>query len=69
MLRKLLDNCRSGVANAKKRSRFTSVFQPKLGFVPIGTGGGACRFAGFFGAGGGGGFRAIEAVNSVGAGD
>lgn len=43
--------------------------QPKFGFVPVGTGGGACKFAGFLGAGGGGGFLAIEAVSSVGEGD
>ena len=30
--------------------------QPKLGFVPRGTGGGACIPDGFFGVGGGGGF-------------
>jgi len=35
----------------------------------VGTGGGACKFAGFLGAGGGGGFRAIETGTSVNGGD
>lgn len=54
---------------ADKGRKVIDTSQPKLGFVPIGTGGGACKFAGFLGAGGGGGFRAIEADSSVGAGD
>jgi hypothetical protein len=35
---------------------------PKLGFVPRGTGGGACMLAGFFGGGGGGGFLPLKAA-------
>lgn len=66
---RVLDFFRHGHSVLLPITGHTDRSQPKLGFVPVGTGGGACRFAGFRGAGGGGGFRAIEAVTSDGGGD